>query len=374
MHFLSRDNRRVALEVSAAPFKDAGERTMGVLCFREVLANHAGTDQPGNDPLRRLVFRHPLMLQLLDILRMVAPTDASVLLTGETGTGKGVLARALHDLSRRRVGPFVGVNCAALPDKLLESELFGYRKGAFTDARADKPGMFELAQGGTIFLDEIGDLPPDLQAKLLQVLEERRFYPLGATKPVSVNVRVVAASNLDLARRTAEGLFRSDLYYRLRVVELHIPPLRERSADIVPLAELFLARAAERYAKRATHLDEAAKRLLSAYPFPGNVRELKHLMEHAVILSEGVTLTPAHFPSPMAVHAETSRESLPACPAQAAGHPYAIERHQGGSLLERERDLLIQALSDNDWSILQTAAQLGINRTTLWRRMRKHGI
>jgi PAS domain S-box-containing protein len=378
VHFLTRDNRRVALEISAAPFKDSGERTMGVLCFREVLADQAGTDTAADDPLRRLVFRHPLMLQLLDILRMVAPTDASVLLTGETGTGKGLLAKALHDLSRRRVGPFVGVNCAALPDKLLESELFGYKKGAFTDARADKPGMFELAQGGTIFLDEIGDLPSDLQAKLLQALEERRFYPLGATKPVSVNVRVVAASNLDLARRTTEGLFRSDLYYRLRVVELHIPPLRERSADIVPLAELFLARAAERYAKRATHLDDAAKRLLSAYSFPGNVRELKHLMEHAVILSDGTMLTPAHFPPQMAVHsaptAPVSQVGYPACPGQAAQRLPEVERNQGGSLLERERDLLLQALSENDWSILQTAAQLGINRTTLWRRMRKYGI
>lgn len=364
VHFLTRDNRRVALEISASAIRDPGGLIMGVECFREVsAAPMAGADPPVGNPLRHIVGRHPLMIQLFDVLRMVAPTDASVLITGETGTGKGLLARAVHDLSRRRTGPFVTVNCAALPDKLLESELFGYKKGAFTDARADKPGMFELAQGGTIFLDEIGDLPLDLQAKLLQALEERRFYPLGATRPVSVNVRVVAATNLDLARRTAEGGFRSDLYYRLRVVELHVPPLRERSADIAPLAESFLAQAAERYAKPATHLDETAKRLLMAYSFPGNARELKHLIEHAVILSSGDTLTAAHFPASMAYPEAGANKPLP-----------APRNPQGGSLVERERELLLRALADNDWSMSRTADQLGINRTTLWRRMRKYGL
>lgn len=364
VHFLTRDNRRVALEISASAMRDADGAIMGVECFREVSAMPmAGADPPAGNPLRHIVGRHPLMIQLFDVLRMVAPTDASVLLTGETGTGKGLLAKAVHELSRRRAGPFVSVNCAALPDKLLESELFGYRKGAFTDARADKPGMFELAQGGTIFLDEIGDLPPELQSKLLQALEERRFYPLGATRPVSVNVRVVAATNRDLGRRASEGGFRSDLYYRLRVVELRLPPLRERPTDIVPLAESFLAKSAERYAKPATHLDDGVKRLLASYAFPGNVRELKHLIEHAVILSDGNTLSLAHFPAQMA---------RPVADAVQPG-PNA-RRTAGGSLHERERELLLQALADNDWSMSRTASQLGINRTTLWRRMRKYDL
>lgn len=364
VHFLTRDNRRVALEISASALRETGGLIMGVECFREVSAAPvAGADPPAGNPLRHIVGRHPLMIQLFDVLRMVAPTDASVLLTGETGSGKGLLARAVHDLSRRRAGPFVGVNCAALPDKLLESELFGYKKGAFTDARADKPGMFELAQGGTIFLDEIGDLPSELQSKLLQALDERKFYPLGATKPVSVNVRVVAATNLDLAERAGEGAFRSDLYYRLRVVELRLPPLRERNTDIVPLAECFLARAAERYAKPTTHLDESAKRLLTMYPFPGNVRELKHLIEHVVILNDDIVLNAAHFPAPMGKPGQNPSQADP------TARPAA-----GRSLHERERELLVQALAENEWSILKTAAQLGINRTTLWRRMRKYGL
>jgi PAS domain S-box-containing protein len=360
VHFLDNANRRIPLEITASVLLGAaGEVIGGVECFSDRIAP-GGPDTPsrGPGPFADILGNDPGMLRLFATVASVAPTDAGVLLLGETGTGKDLFARALHAMSPRKARPFVKLNCAALPDKLLESELFGYKAGAFTDARKDKPGLFELAEGGTIFLDEIGDLPPDLQAKLLQVLEDRSFYALGATTPTAVNVRVLSATNHDLAAMAAAGRFRPDLYYRLRVVDLRIPPLRERPGDILLLLDHFLAAAAGRYRRTAQAFSPAARRLLAAAPYPGNVRELKHVVEQAVLLCTGDTVQVEHLPPYLA---EARRDPAPEDPA-------------GGSLADRERRLLLEALAENGWSVSRTAGRLGINRSTLWRRMRKYGI
>ncbi len=298
------------------------------------------------------------MQRMYATLSAVARTDAAVLLTGETGTGKGLLARAIHADSARSASAFVDVNCAALPENLLESELFGYRKGAFTGAQQDKPGLFEAATGGTLFLDEIGDLSTSLQAKLLQALESGTFHPLGAVKPVFVDVRVISATNRDLRARVAEGRFRADLYYRLRVLEIELPPLRERPGDIELLAEHFLLLAATRYNRPPLTLSSAARQALRECPFPGNVRELKHAVEHAVILAQSTVIDTEHLPDYIGV-GQPALETLSA---------------NTRTIRDRERDMLLQALQEHNFSVSATSAALGINRTTLWRKMRKHGL
>ncbi len=237
------------------------------------------------------------MRQLFDTVEVVAPTDATVLLQGETGTGKDLLARVIHNLGPRSAGPYVKVNCAAIPANLFESELFGYRRGAFTDARQDKPGLFAKAEGGTIFLDEVGDIPLESQAKLLQVLDEQAYLPLGATSPESVDVRLMAATNVDLADRVERGEFRSDLYYRLRVVELSLPPLRERRCDIPLLIEHFTEEFAARQIKRVREPGPRAMQMLLNYDYPGNVRELRHVIERGVILTTSDQIRAADLPA-----------------------------------------------------------------------------
>jgi len=360
VHFLSRDGRRIPLEITASVLRDARGRVLGgVECFSDKLFS-SGAQAQGT--YVDVIGRSAPMQRLYATLSAVSRTDAAVLLTGETGTGKGLFARAIHVNSARRSGPFVSVNCAALPENLLESELFGYRKGAFTGAARDKPGLFEAASGGTMFLDEIGDLPSGLQAKLLQALEEGRFHPLGAVKPISVDVRIISATNRDLTSRVAGGQFRSDLYYRLRVLEIDLPPLRERPGDIDLLADHFLGLAAARYGRNPLTLAPATRRALGAYPFPGNVRELKHAIEHAVILCPTGSIEPAHLPAYIMAGGEGP-------PAYAEPGKVAVRNIQ-----DRERDMLVEALQENDFSIMRTSQALGINRTTLWRRMRKHGL
>src|SRR5215471_2653822 len=231
------------------------------------------------------------MQDVFALIRRLSGSSANVLITGELGTGKELVARALHFNSPRAKKQFVAVNCAAIPDTLLESELFGYKRGAFTDARTDRPGMFVEADGGTIFLDEIGDLSPQLQAKLLRVLQERELRPLGAARSEKVDVRVLSATNRDLAQRMREGAFREDLFYRLNVIEVMLPPLRDRAEDVLPLAEHFLAEAAARTGKRIVAFTQAALKILLAYPWPGNVRELEYI--NRVLQAEGGNKTRA---------------------------------------------------------------------------------
>jgi len=291
--------------------------------------------------------------EVLDQIQVVAPTDSTVLIEGETGTGKELIARAIHCQSKRRDRPFVKLNCAAIPLGLLESELFGHERGAFTGAVTQKIGRFEAANGGTLFLDEIGDIPLELQAKLLRVLQEQEFERLGSTHTHRVNVRVVAATNQDLASLVAEKQFRMDLYYRLNVFPLAVPPLRHRRADIPMLVAYFVHRYAESMAKQIGMITSDDMEALMRYSWPGNIRELQNFMERAVILTNGDVLKLAALPSCVAVPKEPS------------------------TLADAERVHILNALRESNWVVggaTGAAARLGVKRTTLISKMRKRGL
>ncbi|MGB9606711.1 MAG: sigma-54 interaction domain-containing protein, partial [Bryobacteraceae bacterium] len=243
-----------------------------------------------------MVGRSEPMMRLFALLPQIAASRATVLLEGASGTGKELFARAIHNLSPRRRRPFIAVNCGALPDTLLESELFGYKAGAFTDARRDKPGRFALADGGTLFLDEVGDVSPAMQARLLRVLQEREIEPLGATAPLKVDVRVIAATNKDLAELVREGKFREDLYYRIRVVHLRIPPLRERREDIPLLVEHIMGKLNRLHGRAIVGVSDQVMARLMEYDYPGNVRELENILEHAFVLCRGERIELEHLP------------------------------------------------------------------------------
>src|SRR3954463_3632236 len=298
------------------------------------------------------------MQDVFALIRRLSGSSANVLITGESGTGKELVARALHFNSPRAKKQFVPVNCAAIPDTLLESELFGYKRGAFTDARTDRPGQFLEADGGTIFLDEIGDLPPPLQAKLLRVLQEKEVRPLGAARSEKVDVRVLSATNRDLAQRMAEGAFREDLFYRLNVIEVMLPPLRDRAEDVLPLSAHFLTEAAGRSAKRIMAFTQAALKILLAYPWPGNVRELENVVERAVALAEGEQLGPDDLPSQ--VRERRSSDVL-------AG---ALAR--GLTLAELEREYISRVLQAEGGNKTRAAQRLGLDRKTLYRKLEEY--
>jgi formate hydrogenlyase transcriptional activator len=299
----------------------------------------------------------PALRRVLGQVETVAPTDATVLICGETGTGKELVARALHDLSPRRERTFVKLNCAAIPTGLLESELFGHEKGAFTGAISQKVGRFELAHKGTLFLDEVGDIPPELQPKLLRVLQEQEFERLGSTRTLKVDVRLVAATNRNLAQMVADGEFREDLYYRLNVFPVALPPLRERPDDIPRLVRHFTQRFARRMGKRIETIPTAVMEALVRYPWPGNVRELQNVIERAVILSPGSSL-------------QVPRADLPPAATQApAAAPVTLE--------DAEREHILGALRETGWVLggpKGAAARLGMKRSTLYKKMKNLGI
>ncbi|KAB1441515.1 sigma-54 interaction domain-containing protein [Pseudodesulfovibrio senegalensis] len=358
VEIVNRNNRRVPLEVTAAVLRDEqGTVLGGVESFVDLTARQA-LEKCVRQSYRfsDMVGRDPAMQRLFRTVEVVAPTEATVLLQGDTGTGKDLLARVIHNLSPRSSGPYVKVNCAAIPASLLESQLFGYRKGAFTDAREDRPGLFAEAQGGSIFLDEVGDIPLESQAKLLQVLDEQQYIPLGATSPESVDVRLMAATNRDLAAMADRGVFRPDLFYRLRVVELALPPLSERRCDIPLLIDHFLNEFSALQGKTAQELSPRALKVLLDYHYPGNVRELRHIIEHGVILSTGETIHAADLPHYLL---SGPRPAVP-----------------GGDASDEtdERTRLRQHLDRHGWRMNEAAQALGIDRTTLWRRRRKHGL
>ena len=291
--------------------------------------------------------------RVLDDVQTVAPTDSTVLIEGETGTGKELIAHAIHMQSRRRSRPFVKLNCAAIPLDLLESELFGHEKGAFTGAVMQRLGRFEAANGGTLFLDEIGDIPMELQSKLLRVLQEQEFERLGSTCTRHVDVRVVAATNQDLAGMVAEKQFRMDLYYRLNVFPIALPPLRERLDDIPVLVAHFVQKYCERMSKRISKVTQQAMDNLLSYPWPGNIRELQNFVERAVILTKGDVL------------------QLPPAPSRTA------IRTEPVTLKDAERDHILRALEESNWVVggaSGAAARLGVARTTLIDKMRKRGL
>jgi transcriptional regulator with PAS, ATPase and Fis domain len=296
----------------------------------------------------------------------VAHTETTVLLTGESGTGKEVVARFLHQGSRRKHGPFVAINCAALPDQLLESELFGHERGAFTGAVAAKPGRIEQASGGVLFLDEVGEMAPTVQAKMLRVLEEREFQRLGATRATRADIRVVAATNRDLHAAMRRGEFREDLYYRLGVFEIALPPLRHRPDDILELAEAFLQEIGATVGRPAAGIDAEARAQLLAYGWPGNVRELRNAIERAVILADGGLIRRAHLPvapsSPVASAANDPVTTVAPIPA-------------GGVNLDAiERALVVKALLQARYNKTRAAKLLGLTRAQLYSRIEKYGL
>ncbi|MDI6710257.1 MAG: sigma-54 dependent transcriptional regulator [Thermoanaerobacterales bacterium] len=303
----------------------------------------------------------PAMVKIRDLITRVAPTDATVLVTGESGTGKEVVAVAIHRLSQRASGPFVTVNCAAIPEQLLESELFGHEKGAFTGATSSRIGRFELADNGTIFLDEIAEMSPTMQAKLLRVLQEHTFERLGGATPVHVNIRVVAATNKDLEKAVKEGKFREDLFYRLNVIRIHLPPLRERREDIPLLAAHFLEKFCP--ANRGCRISEEAMELLLAYDWPGNVRELQNVLERAVILSTDGVIGPDHLPHEFHPAGGLLRNKL--VPASLP---------EGSTLKNMEAELIARALAECGGNRSRAAKKLGIARTTLLFKMQKYGL
>ena len=296
IYILDAQGRRIPVSISAATLKDASDRVIGgVETFRDLsMVEELRRELEGTYTFADIVGRSPGMRRLFDLLPQVADSNSTVLIEGASGTGKELFARAIHNLSPRRDKRFVAINCGALPDTLLESELFGYKAGAFTDARQDKPGRFAVADEGTIFLDEIGDISPAMQSRLLRVLQEKLFEPLGSVEPVEVDVRVVAATNQDLGKLVRQGAFREDLFYRINVMRLKLPALRDRREDIPLLVERFVGKFNRLQNKDIAGVSEEALALLMEHHYPGNVRELENIVEHAFVLcraacSKGIT-------------------------------------------------------------------------------------
>jgi DNA-binding NtrC family response regulator len=310
----------------------------------------------------RMLGKGPAMQALLALVRRAGPSEGRVLLTGENGTGKELVARALHESSRRRERPFVKVNCAAVPAELIESELFGHEKGAFTGALAARKGRFEVADQGTLFLDEVGDMPPAMQAKVLRVLQEGEFERVGGRETLRCDVRVVAATNKDLPAEVAAGRFREDLYYRLAVVPVHVPPLRERKEDVPELCQAFLAEACQRNGRRPMRFAREAFLVLQGYDWPGNVRELKNLVERLAILHDGPEIA-----------AEDVARVLPG-----ARRPRPERFREGVPLKdlvdEAEREIVLAALEEHRDNVAETARALGLERSHLYKKMRALGI
>jgi len=350
--------QRIPISISTAVlFDQQGHRIGGVETFRDLSAISELRKQiQDRYGIEDIVGRHPKLIDILDLLPDISSSDATVLIQGGSGTGKGLLAKAIHNLSHRKEKPFVKVNCAALPESLLESELFGYVKGAFTDAKSDKPGRIALAEGGTLFLDEIGEVAPMVQVKLLRVVQDREYEPLGAVKTQNADVRVLAATNRDLRQAMREGVFREDLYYRLNIIELALPTLTERREDIPLLVDRFLYKMGSKMAKYVTSISEEAMELLLQHDYPGNVRELENAIEHAMVLCQGSTIERKHLPLTLR-NTVTSKHMLPEDFLQAA-----------------EADTIRTMLKRHDGNRIATAKALGLHRTTLWRKMQRYGI
>jgi PAS domain S-box-containing protein len=353
--------RRIPISISTAVLRDEKGRVVGgVETFRDL----STIEELKKEITRQYTFmdivsKNHRIQEIFSILPDVAESDSTVLIQGPSGSGKELFARAIHDLSGRREKPYVVVSCGALPDTLLESELFGYLPGAFTDAKRDKPGRFALAQGGSIFLDEIGDISPAMQVKLLRVLQEREYEPLGATHPVEADVRVIAATHRDLEKLVAEARFRQDLYYRLNVVKIQLPPLRRRREDIPLLVEHFIRSFNLKKEKHITGVTGEVMDLLMGHEFPGNVRELENIVEHAFVLCHGKQIGLEHLPHEL------------------AGPVKARVDDAGGRvdpLREAEARTIREMLRRMDGHRRRTARALGIHPTTLWRKMKSLGI
>jgi PAS domain S-box-containing protein len=356
VYITDKSDNKVPVSVSTAVFRNKrGELIGGVETFRDLrqiedLKKQIKKSYSSED----IVSKSPRMRRVIEMLPTVAESQSTILLSGESGTGKELFARAIHNLSGRKDYPFVAVNCASFPETLIESELFGYERGAFTGAERSKPGRFARAEKGTLFLDEVGDLPPSTQAKLLRVLQEKTYEPLGGSRTLRTNARIVAAADRDLASMVAQGTFRRALYYRIRVIELSLPPLRERLEDVLPLVRHFIERLSNLHDKPIEGLTPEALHILMNHDYPGNVRELENIVEHGFVLSGGPLIGLEHLPEWLVKLRE--REA----PAQ--------------TLEDCERRVIRSVLDSHGWNRLAAARALGVHKSTLFRKLHRLGI
>ncbi len=356
---LDAKGNRIPISISTAVFKDTHGKTIGgVETFRDLsLVEDLRKDLEAQYSFAEIVGRSAAMRQVFELLPQIAESDSTVLIEGASGTGKELFARAIHNLSRRRKKRFVALNCGALPDTLLESELFGYKAGAFTDARKDKPGRFALAERGTLLLDEIGDISPAMQIRLLRVLQERVYEPLGSVEPVAADVRLIAATNKNLSKLVRKGIFREDLFYRVHVIRLTLPNLRDRREDIPLLIEHFIAKFNRLQGKEVVGVSDDVLVRLMEHDYPGNVRELENIIEHAFVLCRGALIELAHLPPQLRGAAEATFPNI-----------------AGMTLAAMERFVIADALRRNDGNRAAAARQLGINPSTLFRKLKSLGI
>ena len=356
---------KVPISISAAPLTDhEGNIIGGVETFRDLsVITELRQQLSQRYTFDSIISKSPAMQRLFTILPDIARSPSTVLILGESGTGKELIARSLYNASERAEGPFVAVNCAALPETLLESELFGYKAGAFTDARKDRIGRFAAAEGGTLFLDEIGDLPGPVQVKLLRVLQDKVYEPLGSNTPVKADVRIITATNRNLEELVRAGAFRDDLFYRLNVVRISLPPLRERKEDIPLLIEHFIKKYSAQQGKDIVGMANEALAILMRHDFPGNIRELENIVEYAFILCEGGYIQPEHLPEPFAagVGAEETVQPM-------------MDRTEPRSLEEIEKQAISRSLERNYWRKMVTCRELGISKDTLRRKIERYGL
>jgi len=360
IYILDAAGQRVPVSISAATLKDATNRVIGgVETFRDLsMVEELRRELEEKYTFADIVGRSPAMRRLFDLLPQIADSNSTVLIEGASGTGKELFARALHSLSPRRDKRFVAINCGALPDTLLESELFGYKAGAFTDARHDKPGRLAIADGGTLLLDEIGDVSPAMQSRLLRVLQERAFEPLGSVEPVEVDVRVVAATNKDLAKLVRKGVFRQDLFYRVNVIRLKLPELRDHREDIPLLVERFISRFNRLQNKDVAGVSDETLAMLMEHDYPGNVRELENIVEHAFVLCRGGLVEPHHLPPAMRGEADSKLGRV----------------HSPRTLKALEALHIADAIRRHGGNRTAAAKELGINPSTLFRKIKSLGI
>ncbi len=367
VRILDSQGRRVPISISTAVLHDEQGGVLGAVeTFRDLSPIEDLRKQLERSfSFEDIVTRAPAMQKLLSILPDVAESESTVLIQGPSGSGKELFARAVHNLSPRRDKPYVVINCGTLPPQLFESELFGYIKGAFTDAKANKPGKLAAANGGTVFFDEIGELPLSTQVKLLRLLQQREYEPVGGLKPVSCDIRVVAATNRDLKERVAEGRFRDDLYFRLAVIRFDLPPLRERREDIPYLVDHFVRRFNALKGKNLQGVSPQVMEVLLRHDYPGNVRELENILEYGYAVCRGRVLELNHLPAEMQALARPE----PAAPGEAM-----MERPTPMQRLLDEEAAIREALERHEGNRTRAARDLGMDRTTLWRKMRRYGM
>jgi len=370
VNILNKEGKHIPISISTAVLKDeAGNLIGGVETFRDLSQIESLKRELNRQyTFEDIISKNHKIQEIFSILPDIAESGSTVLIQGPNGSGKELFARAIHNLSHRKDNPYVAVNCGALPDTLLESELFGYVKGAFTDARQDKPGRFALAEGGTLLLDEIGDISPTFAVKLMRVLEEKEYEPLGATRTVKADVRIIAATNKDLQALVESDEFRQDLYYRLNVVRIELLPLKERREDIPPLIDHFVNRFNTRMGKRIIGVSDEVLSLLMKYDFPGNIRELENTIEHAFVLCKGNFIELEHLPTELSNFVSRRIDSRESETEQK--YPKQSTR----PLENAEAETIRQTLEKHGGRRLKTAQELGIDRTTLWRKMKKYGF